>query len=1407
MTIHERSSSSMTARTILRGPDDWISWIQEIELQAEAYGAWPRIDPERADRDSDKPEEPVIEDFEIYQKRKLTEHEIKVGKTVEGEIPPTKPSTSDLKIFYEAYLSALPHLQRQHRQRATEYSRIMAHITESVDSSILTTVLSQVKEDHPKGYTIRQLLRGLKEDLAPSISTTIREITQRYLKILDDASKARQSPEQWLQRWQEAYAQARPYEIPEILGNPGVNRFLEAVEKRIAPSWAESERNALLKKEKANEETSLTELASELRAVIRRTPVGRGYAVHATLGNRSDKPKKHVNCPCKRENHWWKAEDCALLIYAVTGTAPRHVKKPSDGELDRIRKELEKPFWKWLKPKVLRNSGKASSPAQGNPGSSAYPGNLINFILSPYILAEAERNIQLHTAHKGPLHPLTRSTLLDTCGATHLVNSIALLEKNSFIPTYGDYVEAGDTSFPILGKGTRVIHKIVNGPSGTKTQSLTLSDVVVVEGFHTNIVSEALLRTSGAWYSGFDCSLRWGSPQESVVLIQLQRKYNVLVLQFKPVSAYSPIDRPMLEGVIPISNEVVLWRDSASVMQFFASRAWRSSRDTRKPRDDHESLWHLRAGHLGKEALQKLVKHARNVRINGIARINCETCARTYATQVISRRPSDERSPRPFWRIHWDLQEYEPGYNGSRYLLVIKDEYSGWLYAIPLANKNGSVVFNALFQFERWVKRQFGLVICKIRSDNEPAVIHASGNTDFLRWVRFEGLEVELAPPHTKESNGGSERAGKEVSEKSNVMLNGAQLPHSLWPESTQTSAFLLNISPKATRGWLSPIEVLQNWFRREAPLQIREHTADLRPDWSGVYAYGCRAYPLDRDREAGTHRKAFKTSPRGHIGYLVGYTAHNIYRIWIPRLEKVVVTRNIRFNKHIFYEPTKERSEELPEQVFKTWILNLEEDDDEIDLPERPIQVNTSEDLNSGVEVTEAQQSNADPQQSATKHQNQHAPIQVTYGLQTPEETPEPTRGPDPEGDDRSIADTYATSESFATAEASESPSAQLQTELEALGGAEEAPQSPGSPLQAPLTPTGDTIVVAGDHDEEDIPPSPLQESDNDEYTDRSTTRNPLIEHLVAKRTRARQNVSEAQQSTATGGRVTRSQSRKAFQGFFMIDHHKELWKPDESAKTAFFMFTSALCAHWHARRAFRIGVYATLATMKPDDKRHRDNLPEPPRTYNERQNHPLSELFSIAEHQEVAKLRLKRTWRQIQRSMARSKILPLKWVYTYKFDKNGYLDKCKARICVRGDLQDTATIESTYAATLAARSFRLVMALAARFDLEIVQLDITNAFVNAERSEHGIPVTCELPPGFKVAGMYIKLDRALYGLRDSPQLWFKTFTAALKKLGLEASKEEPCLYYSPERDAFLVFFVDDILILYHRDTPTTAL
>lgn len=61
------------------------------------------------------------------------------------------------------------------------------------------------------------------------------------------------------------------------------------------------------------------------------------------------------------------------------------------------------------------------------------------------------------------------------------------------------------------------------------------------------------------------------------------------------------------------------------------------------------------------------------------------------------------------------------------WLLVIKEEYSGMLYTISLPNKEYDTVFQALYNFKRWVKRQFNFSIYKIRQDNERAVIAING--------------------------------------------------------------------------------------------------------------------------------------------------------------------------------------------------------------------------------------------------------------------------------------------------------------------------------------------------------------------------------------------------------------------------------------------------------------------------------------------------------------------------------------------------------------------------------------------------------------------------------------------------------------------------------------------------------
>jgi hypothetical protein len=68
------------------------------------------------------------------------------------------------------------------------------------------------------------------------------------------------------------------------------------------------------------------------------------------------------------------------------------------------------------------------------------------------------------------------------------------------------------------------------------------------------------------------------------------------------------------------------------------------------------------------------------------------------------------------------------------------------------------------------------------------------------------------------------------------------------------------------------------------------------------------------------------------------------------------------------------------------------------------------------------------------------------------------------------------------------------------------------------------------------------------------------------------------------------------------------------------------------------------------------------------------------------------------------------------------------------------------------------------------------------------------------------VKVDRALYRLRDSPALWYKEWTGTLKRLGLIALKEEPCIYVNALYKVFVVFFVDDVQVLYHKSDEASA-
>ncbi|KAF7576644.1 hypothetical protein PtrM4_008840 [Pyrenophora tritici-repentis] len=220
---------------------------------------------------------------------------------------------------------------------------------------------------------------------------------------------------------------------------------------------------------------------------------------------------------------------------------------------------------------------------------------------------------------------------------------------------------------------------------------------------------------------------------------------------------------------------------------------------------------------------------------------------------------------------------------------------------------------------------------------------------------------------------------------------------------------------------------------------------------------------------------------------------------------------------------------------------------------------------------------------------------------------------------------------------------------------------------------------------------------------------------------------------------------------------------------------------------------------------KPHRNQLPPLPTAYSKLEDHPLYEMFKEAEKTHLQSHQQMKSWTEVQASpvkRAGHQILDCMWVYTYKLDKHHRLIKCKARLVVRGDQQRNITSQDTYAATLAGRSFRMLMAIAAKYDLELKQYDVTNAFVHAAIDRE---IYMRMPKGYQKPGTLLKVRKALYGLRISPLLWQKEFTATLASIGFQQIPQEPCCMI---KDGVIIFFyVDDIIVAYHSKQESEAM
>jgi hypothetical protein len=153
--------------------------------------------------------------------------------------------------------------------------------------------------------------------------------------------------------------------------------------------------------------------------------------------------------------------------------------------------------------------------------------------------------------------------------------------------------------------------------------------------------------------------------------------------------------------------------------------------------------------------------------------------------------------------------------------------------------------------------------------------------------------------------------------------------------------------------------------------------------------------------------------------------------------------------------------------------------------------------------------------------------------------------------------------------------------------------------------------------------------------------------------------------------------------------------------------------------------------------------------------------------------------------------------WVFRRKTDENGDLSKYKARLCVRGfNQQEGVDYNNVFLPTGRLTSLRLLLKICQLNHFEVHRMDVKCAFLKGVPKEDLYIFT---PQGLAKPSpnTVLKLNKSLYGLKQSPRCWHNALTNALQQIGLVKTKTDPCLYVSVDKEQpfFLFAHVDDLI------------
>jgi len=688
-------------------------------------------------------------------------------------------------------------------------------------------------------------------------------------------------------------------------------------------------------------------------------------------------------------------------------------------------------------------------------------------------------------------------------------------------------------------------------------------------------------------------------------------------------------------------------------------------------------LWHCRLGHPGEAALKQLLEAGAVEGLEGLKASHgdglCPGCMHGKAQHAAFGKTAAERTmaTRVLWRVHADVcGPLPPTLSGSRYLLLLVDEFTRKIFGFCLARKSDAA--GRIVEWCRAAVAEQGVAIVEFHSDGGGEFI----SRELQQFFQSSGITATTTLPYTPQHNGIAERANRTVLERTRAAMHHAGAHQSLWGEAAQAAIFTRN------RGALRV-------GTKETPDGLWLPHPKAKPSVNGLRVWGCDAWVTTPNVDRGS-----KLDSKVWLGMLVGYDEkRHGYRVLDAQTHKVAVTRDVRVEESSF----KQSAAMVAGQGGDAGLLGFDEEMDRV---------------------------------------------------------------------------TFANELKLVQRISLEEHAAKMKKDAEAAAVAAVGRSSLPT-LAAPALGTAAAAAA----------PIPLQSSAAE--GPKPAVSQSEMELLLQK---------YAEHSAAAGGDGAKSAAAAAppQAGAVAAAPERRVLRPREAlVKPSRYAMVEDGDVGAEGAMAAEVLEEAMAAQVAAEAA---GALDADPTSYEEAMASPDREHWAKAIEAELTAHATNGTWR-LTTLPSGGRAMGFKWVFTRKRDAMGQVVRWKARLVAQGFSQRLGVdVFEVFAPVMHFKSLRCILVVVAVRDLELKQLDVPTAFLNAECKED---VYMKVPTGVVAGqGQVCKLVKTLYGIKQAPREWNIEFNGSIVALGYTRCVSDTCVYVKQSRTGqsiIIPVFVDD--------------